>query len=123
MADPIAFFLAEAQPADEVQFRAPRRDGVTVTPLVDGIETFQAMEQAIAGATASVHMAAWILNPEVPLQAPNEVTAALKARNAKGTVKSWGELLARVAGLGVDVRILLSDFDPLLQPDLHQMTW
>jgi hypothetical protein len=69
MAEVSAYFLAADKTDNDLYFLAPARSGVTVTAFVDGIVTFQAMERAIAGAKTSVHMAAWILYPEVPVQA------------------------------------------------------
>ena len=123
MSNPDDYFLATQQAADDALFVADRRDGITVTPLIDGIDTFRAMEQAIAGARTTVHMAAWILNPDVPLQAAPKVSATLAARDFKKPVKTWGDLLATVAGLGAKVRILLTDYDPIIQAELHRMTW
>jgi phosphatidylserine/phosphatidylglycerophosphate/cardiolipin synthase-like enzyme len=123
MPNPDDFFLTAQQTSDDANFLAARRDGVTVTPLIDGIETFREMEKAIATAQSTVHLAAWILNPEVPLQAANEVKQALKVRDVRRPVKNWGDLLSTVAGLGVKVAVLLTDFDPIVQAPLHLMTW
>jgi phosphatidylserine/phosphatidylglycerophosphate/cardiolipin synthase-like enzyme len=118
------FFLPEADAGDETKFRAPQRPGVSVTPLIDGIATFKAMELAIASAKNSVHIAVWTMLGNLPLQSPGPVTAALKASGMTGVkVTQWDELFAAVAGLGVETRIIISDFDGILQSKLHRAAW
>ncbi len=56
------FFLDPDKTGDDFLFRAPSRAGSTVVPLIDGVETFRAMETAIAGATRSVHLSCWQFN-------------------------------------------------------------
>jgi phospholipase D1/2 len=117
------YFLSQTSIGDDFEFRAPSRAGTTVKPLIDGVDTFRAMEVAIASATSSVNLTAWVFNPNTSLTAAREVNAALKRRKVKHRVGTWGELLATVAGLGVQVRVLLNDFDPVLQNDLHRSAW
>jgi PLD-like domain len=118
------FFLAEADATDDAKFRAPKRPGSTVVPLVDGIPTFKAMEVVIASAKKSVHFAAWTCKSDFPLQAKGDVNKAFKAAWGKEPgVSTWKELFAAVAAKGVEVCILLSDFDAILQSTLHQAAW
>jgi phosphatidylserine/phosphatidylglycerophosphate/cardiolipin synthase-like enzyme len=119
------YFLAAADVGDDGKFRAPKRTGSTVTPLIDGIATFKAIEVAVAKATTSVYFAPWTANASLKLQAQDEVNKALAAAAPKTKPKAsdWKELFAAVAARGVDVRILMSDFDPVLKNDLHRNCW
>jgi hypothetical protein len=117
------YFLSPAATADDWQFLASARTGVTVTPLIDGVDTFKALEQAVAAALKTVNLAAWIFNAWQPLQAKSAVNRKLAARGVSRTVTNWGELFVAVAGLGVEVRILLADFDAVLQDKLHEFAW
>lgn len=117
------FFLSSTDTGDDREFRADKRPGTTVRPIIDGVATFKAMERAIAGATATVHLSLWIFNPNTPLQARGDVNARLAGRGVRHQVGTWGELLATMAGLGVQVRVLLNDFDAVLQNDNHANNW
>ncbi|MET4658716.1 phosphatidylserine/phosphatidylglycerophosphate/cardiolipin synthase-like enzyme [Streptomyces sp. PvP037] len=117
------FFLSPTDTGDDREFRADKRTGSTVQPIIDGVATFQAMERAIAKATNTVHLSLWIFNPGTPLQARAEVNRTLAGRKAKHRAGTWGELLAIVAGLGVQVRILLNDFDAVLADLNHANNW
>lgn len=119
------FFLDPEQTNDDFLFLAPKREGSTVVPIIDGVETFRAMEKAIANAQTSVHLAAWIFNPgpRMPLAAKKEVNKILRDRSVKSGISTWSELLATVSGLGADVRILITDFDPILQNLYHEIAW
>jgi phosphatidylserine/phosphatidylglycerophosphate/cardiolipin synthase-like enzyme len=113
-AKPEDFFLAGSEPADDVRFLAPIRGGVLLEPIVDGIEAFAAMERAIWGAKKTVDLAFWIFNPSTAVQAREK---------AEWGVKTWRELLVAKAKAGVLVRLLLTDFDPVLSPDNHRQNW
>jgi phosphatidylserine/phosphatidylglycerophosphate/cardiolipin synthase-like enzyme len=119
------YFLAAADLADDGKFLAPKRTGSTVRPLIDGYATFQAIEVAIAKATTSVHFAPWSCNASLRLQAKDDVNKALAAAapKSKPSAATWKDLLAAVAARGVDVRILMTDFDPVLKNDLHRICW
>lgn len=92
-------------------------------PLIDGEETYAAMEKAIAASTSTVHFAGWIFSPATQLQALQAVNAILAKRGVRGRVGTWAELLTAVAKLGSNVRIVLTDFDPILQNKNHASNW
>ncbi|WTW98879.1 phospholipase D-like domain-containing protein [Streptomycetaceae bacterium NBC_01309] len=117
------FFLSSTDTGDDQEFRAEKRAGTTVRPIIDGVATFQAMERAIADATTTVHLSLWIFNPKTPLQALGDVNAKLAKRGVRRKVGTWGELLATMAGLGVKARILLNDFDGVLGTANHANNW
>lgn len=131
------FFLDAANSTDDFSFLAPMRPA-KVDLFIDGIPTFQAMEKAIAGAQKCVYITFWIFGPQVPLQAKRDVHAVLRSRKIlrdKSQPKTkpllehepppttWGQLLGTMARAGVDVRVLLSDFDPIVSPDNHRAAW
>jgi phosphatidylserine/phosphatidylglycerophosphate/cardiolipin synthase-like enzyme len=112
---PEDFFLEGEEPATALRFGAPpARTGCRVGPLIDGVSALQAMERTIASAKSSVYLSLWIFNPNTPLQA--------RELRVSG-VASWADLLRDRAAKGVEVRVLLADFDPLFSSDLHQDNW
>ena len=114
-AKPEDFFLDGSEPHDAYDYDAPPpRSGIDVKPLVDGVAAFAAMEEAIAAATSSVLLSFWVFNPDTPVQSRSVL---------RGGAATWGDLLRRTAERGVAVRVLLTDFDPLLQKDLHRYAW
>jgi phosphatidylserine/phosphatidylglycerophosphate/cardiolipin synthase-like enzyme len=114
-AEPEDFFLDGSEPDDAYDYdAAPPRPGIDVKPLIDGVAAFAAMEEAIAAATSSVLLSFWVFNPDTPVQSGSV---------RRGGAATWGDLLRRTAERGVTVRVLLTDFDPLLQKDLHRYAW
>jgi phosphatidylserine/phosphatidylglycerophosphate/cardiolipin synthase-like enzyme len=106
------FLIPAVNQWSDQRFRAPKRAGVIVTPLVDGEEAFLAMEEAIQAATRSVHIAFWFFNPATPL----------RSKKQKGT---WATLLRGKVAERKDlvVRIILTDLDAVLQKFYHQAAW
>lgn len=90
--------------------------GHAIAPLIDGVETFSALERAIAGATRTVHLAYWSFDPDLPL-ADDGVAAGLRDGGGRPT---WGDLVRDAATRGVSVRILISDVDPILTFEHHR---
>jgi phosphatidylserine/phosphatidylglycerophosphate/cardiolipin synthase-like enzyme len=118
------FFLASADVTDPLTFRMPKRPGSTIRPLIDGIETFKAIEHAVGMAQTSVHFAAWFCDADLPLQSKDDVNEMLEARGAKNPgAAMWKDLFGAIAAFGVEVRIILTDFDPLFQPTFHAACW
>ena len=68
------------------------------------------LERTIDAAERSVHMAYWTLDPAVELQSDVEGDC-------------WIELLLRTLRRGVTIRVLITDFDPLLVGSLHRAAW
>lgn len=109
--DPAAskFFLPPFNHTDDMVFRGPVRDAMSVTPLIDGQEIFKALETAISKAEKSVLMAFWFFDPTMKLVTDTSAT--------------WEKLLLDSAGRGVKVRVLLNDFDPGFQFVNHRDVW
>lgn len=114
-AKPEDFFLDGSEPDDSYDYDAPPvRNDINITPLIDGVAAFSAMEEAIAGAASSVLLSFWVFNPDTPVQS---------GKVRRGGAPTWGDLLRKAAERGVTVRVLLNDFDPLLQNGLHRYAW
>jgi phosphatidylserine/phosphatidylglycerophosphate/cardiolipin synthase-like enzyme len=111
----VEFFLAEADVSDDAKFRGPFHTGNKIEPLVDGSAFFPAVEEAMAAATESIYATFWNIYPDTPL-------LSAKVKSSLG-VKDWQGLLTRMAGKNVRVRIISSDFDPIVGNDDHQRGW
>lgn len=111
---PAKFFLKGMEPSNDTSFLAPPRKGMVIEPLVDGVTAFRSMEEAIDSAKKSVYLAFWIFNPNTPIQS---------RKVKKNGKRHWADLLRSAANRGVDVRVLLTDFDPLFQDNLHRYNW
>lgn len=107
------FMLPPADGADDYAFLGPARPDSRITPLIDGAVFFPAMEEAVAAAKETVYCSFWSIYPDAPLLSD-------KVKKALG-VKDWqGLLLKVVKANGVKLRILLSDFDPIVDNNHHQ---
>jgi phosphatidylserine/phosphatidylglycerophosphate/cardiolipin synthase-like enzyme len=80
----------------------PPRAGNELEVLVDGAEALPRIAEAIAGARASVHLTGWHVAPSFELARDGERPVVL------------GELLAKTAARGVDVRVLVWAGAPVL---------
>ncbi len=89
-------------------------DAEVVTPLIEGSEAFPAFEQAALEAEREILFGMRLFEADLPL-----VSDAARDRG----YETWGALLAAKAAAGVDVRILLTDFEPILGDDLHRGAW
>jgi len=112
MSQPADFFLSEIK-GDDLRFVPPPRQG-SVRVLIDGAEAFSAIEEAVAAATRSVFLASWVFDPQFPVQS---------RKTQAGGATQWTSLLVAAARRGVDVRLLLTDFDPIIKIDLHEEAW
>lgn len=99
---------------DARDHRAPARDGNRVRPLVTAAEAYPLMEELILEAEERLHLSFRILDPFTPCVSDKATGAGFK---------DWGSLLVDAARRGVTVRLLLSDFDPIIAADLHRITW
>jgi phosphatidylserine/phosphatidylglycerophosphate/cardiolipin synthase-like enzyme len=88
-------------------FRAPIRTGVKVTPLIGGVTTYAAMERAIRRARRFVYLSGWTLE---------------KDERVTPSGPFWIALFQSVARK-VDVRVLISDLDPIGNHSRHGINW
>lgn len=75
---------------------------------------FPEFEELVLGAKTSVWLAFRVFDP---------ATRAHSERARELGLKDWSEILGHVIRRGVEVRILLSDFEPILADELHAGSW
>ncbi len=92
----------------------PPRDGLRVTPLILAAEMYPELERLALGAQESIYLAFRIFDPETRLRSSEARKAGLS---------NWAELLKSRVADGVQVRILLTDFEPTVAHDLHASSW
>jgi phosphatidylserine/phosphatidylglycerophosphate/cardiolipin synthase-like enzyme len=116
--------------SDPWAWRAPARNPVTVRPLIDGRATFLAMEQAVAAATQTAYLTGWVFSPGTRLidrVAVHKILVGRRANPAQSepyeNPSTWSGLLLAAASRGVDVRVLITDFDPFFQIHDHMWNW
>lgn len=98
--------------ADETPF--PMRDGCRVTPLIEAADMYPALERLVLGAECSVQLAFRIFDPNT--RARSDEAKALG-------LADWTAILRHVVVRGVNVRLLLADFEPVMAHDLHAGSW
>ncbi|MQX37950.1 phospholipase D family protein [Roseospira navarrensis] len=109
-------------PADAVT--PETRPGTSrVRPLVEASETYRWLTEAVAGARETVHMAYWAVQPNLTLDGRRTKDAAAGRPLPGDEAPDWADLLAQAARRGVTVRLILSDFDPILVPGQHRDAW
>ncbi len=87
--------------------------GHRITPLITGSETYAALEEAIASASESIHLAYWTVDATMPLIS--------EAGSVDGD--DWCALLTDAVRRGTEVKLILSDFDPIFANGEHRGTW
>lgn len=92
----------------------PARRGNRVTPLILAAEMFPALERAVVGAERRAFLAFRIFDPATRLR-----TAEALATGAS----DWAGLIRHAVERGVTVRLLLTDFEPIIAEDLHSGSW
>ncbi|WP_106638816.1 phospholipase D family protein [Allosphingosinicella vermicomposti] len=90
-----------------------RHDG-KVTPLIEAADMFPALENLVLDAKISVWMSFRVFDPDTKLRSDRA--------KAKG-LEDWSALLHDAVKRGVEVRILLADFEPVLADYLHAGSW
>ena len=106
-------FLSEAAGTD-TSFRPPPRRSCRVTPLIDGTKTAIEIERAVLDAESTIYMAYWDLSLDIEPQSPEAKALGYS---------SMMPLLFDAVSRGVDVRIFLTDADPLADIDVHRDSW
>lgn len=91
----------------------PVRAQPPVRPLITAEEAYPALERAVAEATESIWLAYRVFEPWTTL-----VSDAGRALGG-----DWSELLRAKLRQGVQVRIMISDFDAVGGTDLHENCW
>ena len=92
----------------------PPRTGCRVVPLIEAADMFPTLEHLVLDATASVWLSFRIFDPE---------TATRSERAQSLGLLDWASLIHHAVQRGVEVRILLADFEPVLADYLHAGSW
>ncbi len=92
----------------------PVRSDNRVTPLVLAADMFPALERAVAAARHQVLLAFRIFDPDTRLRSPEALATG---------AQDWAGLIRDAVLRGVTVRLLLTDFEPIVVEDLHSGSW
>jgi phosphatidylserine/phosphatidylglycerophosphate/cardiolipin synthase-like enzyme len=92
----------------------PPRPGCHVVPLIEAADMFPTLEHLLLDATSSVWLSFRIFDPE---------TATRSDRAKALGLLDWASLIHHTVQRGVEVRILLADFEPVLADYLHAGSW
>ncbi|MDQ3776696.1 MAG: hypothetical protein M3461_21260 [Pseudomonadota bacterium] len=109
-----AGFLREERSSDDDRWLPPPRRDCSIEPLIDACAAYEAMEQALIEATASIWLAHWSLDTDF-------ATQSRAARDAH--LPDWTSLLTDAVERGLEVRVIFNDFDPLVGYGWHLETW
>ena len=87
----------------------------TVHPLLTAAEAFPALERAAAGASRRIWLSFRVF----------DFATKLRTGEARALAPGddWASLLAAKAAEGVDIRVQVSDFDPIGGASLHRAAW
>lgn len=85
-----------------------------MTPLIEAEDMYPALERALLAAETSVQMAFRIFDPDTKARSPEATALGLD---------DWTAILRHVVSRGVNVRLLLTDFEPVMAHDLHAGSW
>ncbi|PRY92900.1 phospholipase D1/2 [Hasllibacter halocynthiae] len=81
--------------------------------LVTAEEGFPAFERLFLGARRNVRMGFRIFDPRTPLYSAEGLAVG----------RDWFDLLVHTLARGVDVDLVLADFDPVVASPTHRLTW
>lgn len=92
----------------------PPRDGCRVTPLIEAAEMYPVLEREILNAKRNVWIAFRVFDPTTKLRSDEARAAGFE---------TWIDLLEDTVRRGVEVRMLLTDFEPVMADYLHAESW
>jgi phosphatidylserine/phosphatidylglycerophosphate/cardiolipin synthase-like enzyme len=92
----------------------PPRTGCRVVPLIEAADMFPTLEHLVLDAESSVWLSFRVFDPE---------TATRSERALELGLLDWASLIHHAVARGVEVRILLADFEPVLADYLHAGSW
>lgn len=81
--------------------------------LITASEAYPAFERAVLGAEREITMGFRVFDP----------LTRLHSAEARTVGRTWADLIEHVLNRGVDITLILSDFDPVAATDLHRATW
>lgn len=100
--------------APDWAFPFPPRDGCRVTPMIEAAEMYPELERMTLAATRSVWLAFRVFDPDTKARSDEA-----KARG----LDDWTALIGDAVRRGVEVRVLLTDFEPVMADHLHAGSW
>ena len=106
--------MLAAQDAPDWASPCPPREGCRVTPLIEAADMFPTLERLVLGAERSVWLSFRIFDPDTK-------TRSDEARELG--LDDWAALICHTVKRGVEIRILLADFEPVLADYLHAGSW
>jgi phosphatidylserine/phosphatidylglycerophosphate/cardiolipin synthase-like enzyme len=92
----------------------PPRRRCRVVPLIEAADMYPMLEELVLDAASSVWMSFRVFDPE---------TATRSERARALGLDTWVSLIRHTVRKGVEVRILLADFEPVLADYLHAGSW
>ncbi|HLQ18068.1 MAG TPA: phospholipase D-like domain-containing protein [Tabrizicola sp.] len=85
----------------------------TVDVFVTAAEAYPALERAFLAADHEIVAGFRVF----------DLKTRLRSTEAKAVGKTWFDLVIHTLRRGVEIRIVLADFDPVARPRLHRATW
>jgi len=82
--------------------------------LITADDAFPEMEDLVLGAGSTLDIALHVFSPR---------TKTRSRRAHEKTITDWGGLIADALCRGVEIRMLVNDFDPAGAPDMHASVW
>ncbi|HEY0445731.1 MAG TPA: phospholipase D family protein [Allosphingosinicella sp.] len=93
---------------------SPPRDGCKVAPLIEAADMYPALEHLVLDAAWSVWLSFRVFDPETKTRSDRAKALGLD---------DWAALIRHAVERGIEVRILLADFEPVLADYLHAGSW
>ncbi len=93
---------------------SPPRAGCRVVPLIEAADMFPTLEHLVLDAASSVWLSFRVFDPETATRSERAIALGLT---------DWASLIHHAVARGVEVRIMLADFEPVLADYLHAGSW
>jgi len=106
--------MTAGQPDSEAALPAPPRVGCRVFPLIEAADMYPVLEHLVLDAKTSIWLSFRVFDPE---------TATRSQRALALGLTDWLSLIRHALERGVEVRMLLADFEPVLADWLHAGSW
>ena len=110
----MAFLNDTTSGHDPLSIQPPVVHGPEPEFLIEASAAYPKLERLALDARDRIWFAFRVFDPDTPLYAPQSQALGLK---------TWGDLIAYKLDQGISFRLLVTDFDPVVGDDLHEMTW
>ncbi|SMY09984.1 phospholipase D family protein [Flavimaricola marinus] len=81
--------------------------------LVNASEAYPRLEQLFLGAQSNISMGFRLF----------DLRTKLRSASARATGERWCDLFVHTLNRGVPIKLVLSDFDPVMAHDMHEQSW